>query len=222
MTFRSFDTIAPSYSFFEKFVFGNALQKARSFGLKSINREITRALLVGDGNGRFAVKLMKAFPNCQVVSVDSSPRMLELSIIRINKEPAVNPANFTSITQDIRGIEFPENDFDFIGLHFILDCFSTKDCNALLRSANGWLNPLGFLSYADFEIPPKQPMRFISRSFIAFLYAAFKVTSNTQTRNLPEIEWPPNLVMNSQYNQIGGMLCSKLFVGPQLPERSKP
>ena len=77
----SFDRIAASYRFLEWIVFSNALQRARTaFISQAVDSR--RALVVGEGNGRFLAELLRTNPRIQVDCVDASKKMLRLARAR--------------------------------------------------------------------------------------------------------------------------------------------
>lgn len=208
---RSFDRIAKFYALAEKAFFGNTLQKARTFGLEHRESPIDRCLLIGDGNGSFAIELLRRHPSCEVFSIDISSKMLETSARRIERELKSSIANFHPIIGDAASIEFEANAYDFVGLHFVLDCFDTPTCNRLIHNSVDALRHGGTLSYADFEIPRSQPKRFLAKAFVRFLYLLFRGAAGLKIQSLPIISWPSSLTKQQEGRLIGGLLNSKTF-----------
>ena len=64
----SFDRLARPYRLLETLAFGNALQRARTFWIDKIPSP-KRALIVGEGNGRFLCELLCTYPKIDVVHV---------------------------------------------------------------------------------------------------------------------------------------------------------
>ena len=84
----SFDPIAPRYCALETLAFGNALQSARVAFLSEIG-DTRRALIAGEGNGRFLEALLRRHPTIRVDCVDASARMLQLAKARVHDDPRV-------------------------------------------------------------------------------------------------------------------------------------
>ena len=83
----SFDAVAPWYRMLETIAFGDALQRCRVACLGEIAVP-RRALIVGEGNGRFLCALLQAHPGVEVVCVDASERMLQLARKRMERRIA--------------------------------------------------------------------------------------------------------------------------------------
>lgn len=211
MSKKSFDSIAKSYAFLESFLFGDRLQEARTFALSQSKQEIKTALVIGDGNGSFAIELLKTHPNCKIDSIDISTKMLEVSKQRITDVFGSEQQNLNTILCDATHFDLPNNHYDFIGLHFILDCFDSEQCKRLLEKTSNALKETGILSYADFEIPTQQPNRLVSTGFIRLLYLVFRMITGLETQSLPQIEWPETLKPIQAHSQLGGLLISRSF-----------
>ena len=71
----SFDTLAPYYRTMEFVAAGGVLQRCRTaFLAETVNSR--RALLLGEGPGRFLVELLRTNPRVEVTCVERSPRMI--------------------------------------------------------------------------------------------------------------------------------------------------
>ena len=77
----SFDRIASSYRFLEWIVFSNLLQRARTAFI-SQTVDSRRALIVGEGDGRFLAELLRRNPDIQVDCVDASAAMIRCARAR--------------------------------------------------------------------------------------------------------------------------------------------
>src|SRR4051812_46891673 len=76
-----FDRLARHYYWMECVLAGRTLQKCRTAFLDQ-TRDARRALLLGEGNGRFLIEFLKANKKASVVCVDASSRMLKLAARR--------------------------------------------------------------------------------------------------------------------------------------------
>jgi SAM-dependent methyltransferase len=115
----SFDRVAPHYRWLETVVFGNQLQQARGAFVREI-RPPRRALIVGEGDGRFLAQLLSTgepWIDCVEVSA---------GMIALARKRTCN-ARVTFIQCDIRDLTLCEAQYDLLVSHFFLDCF-TKGC----------------------------------------------------------------------------------------------
>ena len=71
----SFDRLAPHYRWMECVLAGSKLQRCRTAFIDNVS-VARRALLLGEGNGRFLVELFRARPDIHVTCVDASSAML--------------------------------------------------------------------------------------------------------------------------------------------------
>lgn len=74
----NFDRVAPFFELIETLAFGKALQRARIAFLTE-TRDCQRALIAGEGNGRFLAELLRANPKIEIDYVDSSAAMMGLA-----------------------------------------------------------------------------------------------------------------------------------------------
>ena len=75
----SFDLLAPAYQSLEQLAFGGLLHWCRTAHLARL-AACRRALVLGDGDGRFLADLLRANPTLEVDSVDISPGISVLAI----------------------------------------------------------------------------------------------------------------------------------------------
>jgi len=210
---RSFDTIAAPYAFLERLTFGRQLQVTRSYVLNQLQRPVHRALLLGDGNGSFAIELLQRHPDCRIDSLDISPKMLAISQRRIRQSvPHAAAANWHPILADAKSHTLDGTDYDFIGLHFFLDCFKESDCQRIVRHMTAALQTDGILSFADFSIPQKQPHRSLAYIVVRSLYLGFNLMAGLKTKRLPSVDWPPALQLTHADQRLGGLLSNQVFV----------
>ena len=147
----SFDAVAPWYRTLETIAFGNALQRARVACLGEIGSP-RRALIVGEGNGRFLAALLQRQPLIKIDCIDSSQRMLELarqSVLRIAPDEI---GRVTFFLADV--ISWAPNDsYDLIVTHFLLDCFGTQQVASIVAKLAQAAAPTATWLLADFRVP---------------------------------------------------------------------
>ena len=78
----SFDRLARHYRWMECVLAGSKLQRCRTAFIDNVSAA-RRALLLGEGNGRFLVELFRARPDIHVTCVDASAAMLARARARL-------------------------------------------------------------------------------------------------------------------------------------------
>jgi ubiquinone/menaquinone biosynthesis C-methylase UbiE len=179
----SFDAIAPWYRTLETIAFRDALQRARVACLGEIGAP-RRALVVGEGNGRFLCELIRAYPEIQVDCVDASERMLELAQQRIEREvPArMNRVSFSG--QDITSWPPPEHQFDLIVTHFFLDCFPESRMAEVVAKLSRAAAPNATWLLSDFCVPAGGFARWRAGVWLAAMYRFFQFTAGIEATEL--------------------------------------
>lgn len=179
----SFDALAPWYRTLEWIAFGDALQRSRVACLGEIAAP-RRALVVGEGNGRFLCELLRRHPGVEVDCLDASARMLRLARKRVNRELPARAESVRFLHQDITSWPAPENHYDLLVTHFVLDCFSevalTGIVSKLARAATQDANWL----LADFCVPANGLAKLRARAWLAAMYLFFRVTARIPAREL--------------------------------------
>lgn len=207
----SFDRLANSYEMIERVSFGAKLQRMREHGLLAFrNRPNGRALLLGDGNGRFSSATLARNPALSIDSIDSSARMQELAAKRINDSVPNSANRYRTIHANALDEDFGVCRYDFIAIQFFLDCFPERTANRLVQRIEASLKPGGRLIYTDFAIPNVQPWQTISRFILFALYRFFRATTAIKVRQLPYIHWPNTLELVSQRESLKGMLIGEI------------
>lgn len=179
----SFDALAPWYRTLEWIAFGDDLQRCRAACLDEITAP-RRALIVGEGNGRFLCELLSLHPGVEVDCVDASQRMLQLARKRVERELPGRTECVRFLHQDITSWSPPEHRYDLVVTHFVLDCFPeaalTGIIRKLARAATGnstWL-------FADFRVPRHGMARLRARGWLATMYLFFRVTARIPASEL--------------------------------------
>jgi SAM-dependent methyltransferase len=173
----SWDSVAPMYRPMEAVTFGNALQRARIAWLGHVVH-VRRALIVGEGNGRFLEALLHAAPHVRVDCVDASPRMLEVAKKRVHHDPRVR-----FVCADLRSYE-PLDRYDLVVTHFVLDCFAEHELAAIVARLDTALDPGGHWLLADFRIPPGRWQALRARFWLRVMYGFFGVAAGLKARRL--------------------------------------
>ncbi len=176
-----YDRLARWYAVLEWLRFGRALQRTRIALLPCVGRP-TRALLLGDGDGRLLAALARRYPLLQITSVDVSPRMLALQQSRVAD---LGPAGrFQWQCAEVEQLSLPAGHFDLIVTAFFLDCFTDPQLNMLVPRIAQWLSDDGRWLVADFRLPELGWKRLWAQGWLAVMHLFFRVTTGLQSRQL--------------------------------------
>jgi SAM-dependent methyltransferase len=175
-----FDRIARPYRWLEYLSFGPLLTRCRNHWLPEMQNK-RRALIIGDGDGRFTARLLKENPEITADIVDISPAMLTLLAARSTK--AAN--RITTHCTDALAFS-PTGNYDLLITHFFLDCLSTAEVHQLAATFRLHLTSEALWIVSDFDIPSTGPYSIPARILIGFLYLAFGLLTGLKTRHLPD------------------------------------
>jgi ubiquinone/menaquinone biosynthesis C-methylase UbiE len=179
----SFDAIASWYWALEAIAFGGVLQRSRVACLPEIGSP-RRALIVGEGNGRFLVELLRLQPNLEVLCVDASERMLRLAENRIQSEFRAGAHRVRFFRADIASWSPPEASYDLIVTHFFLDCFSEARIADIVNRLSRAATPNATWLLADFSVPAQGFARIRAGLWLAAMYRFFRFTSGIEAKEL--------------------------------------
>jgi ubiquinone/menaquinone biosynthesis C-methylase UbiE len=209
----SFDAVAPWYLTLETIAFGDALQRCRVACLGELQSP-RRALIVGEGNGKFLCELLRAHPSLEIDCIDASERMLRLARERVEREFPERVHSIRFLQRDITSWTPPENHFDLIVTHFFLDCFPAARIadmvTELARAATveaTWL-------LADFCIPAGGFARFRAGLWLAAMYRFFQSTAGIKADELVDAATflqAEGFALARQHLSRKGMLKSELW-----------
>jgi ubiquinone/menaquinone biosynthesis C-methylase UbiE len=209
----SFDSVAPAYRALETIAFGGDLQRARGACLDEIGTP-RRALIVGEGNGRFLCELLRLHPNIAVDCVDESRRMLELARERIERRLPADATRVRFLQHDITSWCPPEASYDLIVTHFFLDCFSEARIADIVNRLSRAATPNATWLLADFSVPAQGFARIRACVWLAAMYRFFRFTSGIEAT---ELEDPSpflrtaGFALASQHLFRSGMVKSQLW-----------
>jgi ubiquinone/menaquinone biosynthesis C-methylase UbiE len=178
----SFDSIARHYRWLETVVFGGALQRSRTHWLDGISTP-KRALIVGEGNGRFLCDLVRTHPESEIDCVDASQRMLECARGRLARTSQGAGRNVRFVQCDIR-CWAPPRSYDLVVSHFVLDCFERDDVERIVETLARAASPGAVWLLADFTLPAQGWRRAGARVLLAVMYRFFRVTAGIAAETL--------------------------------------
>lgn len=182
-TEANFDRVAGVYRWAEYLALGPALRLTRESLLPAITR-CRSALLLGDGDGRFAVALLRAAPAVRVRAVDTSARMLRTLQRRCAREGHGDRVNI----QRASVLEAqPPAQCDLITAHFLLDCLTQEQVYALACRLREQVGAGTLWVVSDFDLPRHPLLRAAASIYIRALYLAFRLLTGLRVQQLPSV-----------------------------------
>jgi ubiquinone/menaquinone biosynthesis C-methylase UbiE len=215
----SFDALAPWYRTLEWLAFGDDLQRCRVACLGDIASP-RRALIVGEGDGRFLCELLRLHLGVEVDYLDESHAMLQLARKRIERELPDRAGCVRFLHEDITSWTAPEHCYDLLVTHFVLDCFPEAALTGIIKKlARAAADDANWL-LADFCVPPDGMARLRARAWLAAMYWFFRVTARIPASEL--VDPTPFLRAEGfglarQYLFRKGILKSELWRGLGAP-----
>lgn len=199
----SFDALARWYRTLEWIAFGDDLQRCRVACLGEILAP-QRALVLGEGNGRFLCELLRLHPGVEVDCLDASQRMLQLARQRVDRELPGRAESVRFLHQDITSWPAPERHYDLLVTHFVLDCFPEAQLTAIIRKLACAVTDDANWLLADFCVPPNGMARLRARAWLAAMYLFFRATARIPARELVD---PAPILRGEGF----GLACQHLF-----------
>ena len=205
----NFDRIARPYRWLEYLTFGPMLERCRFHRIPQL-AFARRALVIGDGDGRFLARLLAANPHLQADVIDQSPAMLRLLESRVT---AIGARTRVHIHHGDALAFQPTGTYDLVITHFMLDCLSTDEVQTLAARIRPHLAPNAIWVVSEFAIPSGRaalPAKFI----VAALYAAFRVLTRLRTRALPDYAASlaaAGFTLADRRHFLGGLIVSDLW-----------
>jgi SAM-dependent methyltransferase len=195
----NFDRIARIYRYAEYLTLGPLLQRARTHFLPQLPPR-HRALILGDGDGRFLAQLLIQQPALQALAVDTSATMLHL--LRQRCRPHANrlqtlqtsaldlfPATNRYPEASASGLISPKEKVgalapDLITTHFFLDCLTQPELDTLTRNLATQTAPGTLWLLSDFAIPQTPLIKPLAALYIRALYLAFRILTGLRVTHL--------------------------------------
>lgn len=204
-----FDHLAKFYRWMELLTFGPLLTRCRMAFLPEL-ATARRALVVGDGDGRFTAELLQVNSRVRIDAVDASPAMLEALLRRAG----ANGCRVTIYRSDVRDW-IPEGvRYDLVATHFLLDCLTTEECYALAARLRDALSSSACWIVSEFAVPEGWFGRLIGHPLIWLLYRAFGVLTGLEIRTLPDHQAAlrdAGFTLTRLHTRLGGLLASEMW-----------
>jgi SAM-dependent methyltransferase len=207
----NFNPIARPYRWLEYLILGRSLERCRTHYLPQL-LDCRRALVLGDGDGRFLAQLLMQNPRLRADAVDTSATMLQL--LRQRCEAAAPNAAARLHTHNANALTFPlEDSYDLIITHFFLDCFTQPELESLITRITPKLTPGALWLISDFRIPTGA-MRLPAKLLVRSLYLAFRLLTGLHTTHLPDYTTPlteAGLTRIAQHHSLASILTTELW-----------
>ncbi len=208
----NFDRLARPYRWLEYATFGRALERCRFHYLPALIGA-RRALVLGDGDGRFLARLLQANPQLEADVVDISPAMLSLLSQRLGPEARKRICVHEA---DAREFVPPGTDYDLVVTHFFLDCLFQPELAALIGRIRPQLTQGAYWVISEFARPQGGVSSIAGRAVVSGLYRAFGVLTGLSVRVLPDhglVLKSLGLQLRNERRWLRGLLVSQLWQG---------
>lgn len=204
-----FDPLARVYRWLEFATCGPLLSRCRFAYLSCLHR-CRRALILGDGDGRFTARLLGANPDIRVDAVDSSAAMLRALVRRAGP----HAVRVRACHADARCWPPAAPPYDLIATHFFLDCLTTEEVRSLASALRPAVAPSALWLVSEFAVPAGPFGRFVARPLVSFLYWIFARLTGLRVRQLPDhcaaLQSAGFMLLRRQ-TSLRGLLISELW-----------
>jgi ubiquinone/menaquinone biosynthesis C-methylase UbiE len=169
-----------------------------------------RALVLGDGDGRFTARLLAANLKIEVDAVDASAAMLRALVRRAG----AHGERLQVACADVRAWRGCDAAYDLVATHFFLDCLTTEEVRALAAEIRGATQAGARWVVSELAAPQGWFGRWIARPMVALLYAAFGLMTGLKVRRLPDYGAALKscgFVLEKRRAWLGGLLVSEMW-----------
>lgn len=206
----NFDRVARLYRWVEYLCLGPLLERTRNHFLPQLV-SCRRALLLGDGDGRFTAALLREAPALRADAVDGSKAMLRLLRQRCLRDGTASRLR-TSQTSVLLAQPYPAT--DLIVTHFLLDCLMQAEVEHLAQQLAAALRPGTLWLVSDFGSPRNPLARKAAAVYVRLLYAVFRVLTGLRPQHLPDPQAALRTAGFTQFSRrerLGGLLYTELW-----------
>ncbi len=185
------DPLARWYRTLEYLGMGRTLERRRSAFLSELAAKQTsgRALLLGDGDGRFLAALLANHPAVRADYVDNSAAMVASARRRL--------VGLLGKGETKRRTEFhcadaldwsppPGRSYGLVITHFFLDCLTEPQIDTLLSRLDAFVEPNATWIVSEFHQPASGFAAWRARVWISGLYRLFGWATGLRVRRLPD------------------------------------
>jgi Methyltransferase domain len=209
----NFNRLARLYRWMEWLSFGPWLALTRTAFLPEAAHG-RRALVIGDGDGRFTDRLLRSNPAIHVDAVDTSSAMLDELLRRAGPKASRVRVHLADARTWQPPAPILAEPYDLIATHFFLDCLTQHEVRALAAKIGSAAAPSALWVVSEFAVPEGRFGALIARRLVSGLYWAFSWLTGLTVRALPD---HGAALRSAGFTQIerrarlGGLLISELW-----------
>jgi SAM-dependent methyltransferase len=184
--------------------------------------EAHRALVLGDGDGRFTAELARTNPHVQIDYVDLSSRMGQLTQARVNASDVSNPGRVVIRQGDAREMPW-EAHYQLVATHFFFDVFEADDLRRLIARVAAGTDNSAIWMVSEFDLPSGGWVRVGSAILIRTMYLFFRIAAGLRTRRIADWRQSLRLAGFERQEQAffwRGLIVSELWRKRQLSRES--
>lgn len=173
-----------------------------------------RALVLGDGDGRFAARMLQVNRDVTVEAVDSSAAMLRALIRRAGPDASRVNAQVADLRRWEPTSAGHDLGYDLIVTHFLLDCLTGEEVRRLARAVRSAADEDALWVISEFAIPESRVGRCVAQPLMAGLYWAFGLLAGLSVRRLPDYATAlagAGFALHRRRRWLGGLLVSELW-----------
>ena len=213
----NFDRLAALYPWLETICDGGLMQRCRTAFLPR-TRPCQRALVLGEGPGKFLTALLRQQPDLQVTCVEHCAAMIDQTRRRL-QGAGLDGARVTFQQMDALDWTPPVEKYDLVVTHFFLDCFRPDQLQDLVPRLAASTTPGALWLVADFRVPERGWTRWRAQLLLTLLYAFFKLTTALSASRLTP---PEPLLTKAGFRLVDRRLASFGFAHADLWQRIAP
>lgn len=215
-----FHRVARLYRVMEYLSFGPMLERCRFHAIPAVTHA-RRAVVFGDGDGRFLARLLAGAPQLHADAIDASSAMLHLLRNRVAAQGDLQ--RLSTICTDARIFTPDSRGYDLVATHFFLDCLAETEADRLISRVRPHLHPGTRWLVSEFSVPDSGSIqRGLAQGIISGLYAAFRLLTGLAVDRIPP--WPALLshhgfTRKATHSWLGGLLVAEVW---ELSEQPRP
>ena len=206
-----FNRVAPVYDRLSRLVFGHRLQRAQTLFLDQIPAAGASVLLLGGGTGELLAAILARRPDCHVVYLEPSARMVALATRRVLHQSG--PVSVSFRVGDETALH-PDEQFDVIITPFVLDLFTEETLQTRFIPRLRSVVTGGIWLVTDFVNTSVWWQRGLLWTMIRF----FRLTAGIEARVLANWQQTlrnADLICQDRQSAVWGMVSSEVWtVGP--------
>ena len=205
----NFNRLAKLYFWMELSTFGLFLARCRHAFLSEL-KSVRRAVVLGDGDGRFTAELLRVNSQVRIDAVDASPAMLDALLHRAGQ----NAGRVSAHCADAREWQSANPPYDLVVSHFFVDCLTTEEVRALAVKVRSAVSPSAMWIVSDFAVPRNLFGRWVAHPLISLLYLAFGILTGLKIRSLPDNHGAlrnAGFTLTQRQTWLRGLLVSEMW-----------